>query len=139
MFSHRLRVRYSECDQQGVVFNAHYLSYYDVALTELWREKVCRYQDMTEKGDDMVVAETRLRFLRPVRFDEDLDITLNLQHIGTTSLIIRSEYHVGGTLVFEGEVRHVFVDGATMTKKPVPDYVRNGLTPPETRLSGAGA
>jgi acyl-CoA thioester hydrolase len=134
MFTHRLRVRYNECDQQGVVFNAHYLTYYDIALTELWRAKVCRYQEMTEKGDDMVVAETRLRFLGPVRFDDELDITLTLQHLGTTSLIIRPEYRVGDALVFEGEVRHVFVDGATMTKKPIPDYVRSGLTAPGTAL-----
>ena len=37
-FSHRLRVRYGECDAQGIVFNANYLAYVDVALTELWRE-----------------------------------------------------------------------------------------------------
>jgi acyl-CoA thioester hydrolase len=134
MFTHRLRVRYSECDQQGVVFNGHYLFYYDVALTELWRANVCRYQDMTEKGDDMVVAESRLRFRRPARFDDELDITLSLQHMGTTSLIIRPEFRVGDTLVVEGEVRHVFVDSATLTKKPIPDYVRTGLTTPEPPL-----
>src|SRR5690606_8287657 len=43
VFTHRLRVRYSECDQQGVVFNGHYLFFYDVALTEMWRELVGEY------------------------------------------------------------------------------------------------
>ncbi|MEV4317832.1 thioesterase family protein [Actinocrispum sp. NPDC049592] len=128
MFVHRLRVRYSECDQQGVVFNAHYLFYYDVALTELWRDQVVTYQEMTEKGDDLVVAESRLRYLRPGRFDDEIDIAMNVHHVGTTSLVIHPEFRVGGTLITEGEVRHVCVDPATMTKKPIPDYIRAGLT-----------
>jgi acyl-CoA thioester hydrolase len=128
MFVHRLRVRYSECDQQGVVFNAHYLSYYDVAITELFRERVCPYQEMIDKGDDLVVAESRLRYLRPARFDDNLDIVMNIHHLGTTSMIVRPEFRIGDTVVTEGEIRHVFVDPATMTKKPIADYIRAGLT-----------
>lgn len=127
MFVHRFRVRYSECDQQGLVFNGHYLFYYDLALTELWRAKVCLYQDMTAKGDDMVVAEARMRFLRGARFDEEIDIGLNIHHLGTTSIIIRPEFRRDGELITEGEVRHVFVDATTHQKKPIPDYVRAGL------------
>jgi acyl-CoA thioester hydrolase len=127
MFVHRLRVRYSECDQQGVVFNAHYLSYYDVAVTELWRARICAYQEMIDKGDDVVVAESRLRYLRPARFDDEIDIAMNIHHLGTTSMVIRPEFRIGGALVTEGEIRHVFVDPATLAKKPIPDYVRAGL------------
>lgn len=127
MFVHRLRVRYSECDQQGVVFNANYLSYYDVAVTEFWRARICLYQEMTEKGDDLVVAESRLRFLRPARFDDEIDIAVDVHHIGTTSFVVRPQFRVGDTLVTEGEMRHVFVDAAALTKKPIPDYVRAGL------------
>jgi acyl-CoA thioester hydrolase len=127
MFVHRLRVRYSECDQQGVVFNAHYLSYYDVAVTELWRARICSYQEMIDKGDDLVVAESRLRYLRPARFDDEIDIAMNIHHLGTTSMVIRPEFRVGDALVTEGEIRHVFVDPATLAKKPIPEYVRARL------------
>src|SRR5918997_4455533 len=51
-FVHRLRVRYSECDPQGVVFNAHYVTYFDIALTELWREAIGPYTAMTATGTD---------------------------------------------------------------------------------------
>jgi acyl-CoA thioester hydrolase len=128
MFVHRIRVRYSECDQQGIVFNAHYLSYYDHALTELWRARVCSYQEMTDKGDDLVVAEARLRFLKGARFDDLVDIEMNIHHLGTTSMIVRPVFRVGGEIITEGEVRHVFVDTATHQKKPIPDYIRAGLT-----------
>ena len=56
IFSHQLRVRYSECDQQGVVFNGHYLFFYDVALTEFWRAAVCGPDEMVGAGYDLVVA-----------------------------------------------------------------------------------
>jgi len=127
-FTHRLRVRYSECDAQGVVFNGHYLFFYDVALNELWRDRVGRYQEMVERGVDLVVAEATTRFLASARFDEELDIELQVKHLGTTSLIIHSVFRVGERLVAEGEVRHVFVDPATMGKTPVPDDIRAALS-----------
>ena len=59
-FRHRLRVRYNECDPQGVVFNANYLTYFDITITELWRE-LGGYQPMVEAGVDLVVAEAEAR------------------------------------------------------------------------------
>src|SRR3712207_6949070 len=56
-FVHRLRVRYSECDPQGVVFNAHFVTYFDIALTELWREANGPYGGMTADRE-----RTRLNF-----------------------------------------------------------------------------
>jgi acyl-CoA thioester hydrolase len=128
MFVHRIRVRYSECDQQGVMFVGHYMFYYDVALTELWRAKVCSYQEMVEKGDDMMVAESRLRYVRSARFDDLVDIEMPVHHLGTTSMIVRPVFRVGGDVITEGEVRHVFIDPAANTKKPIPDYVRSAFS-----------
>jgi acyl-CoA thioester hydrolase len=127
MFVHQIRVRYSECDQQGVVFNAHYLFYYDDAITELWREHICPYQEMTAKGDDVMVAEARLRYRKPARFDDLVDIEVNIQHLGNTSMIVRPVFRVDGEVIADGEVRHVFIDAATHQKKSIPDYVRAGL------------
>jgi len=126
-FTHRLRVRYSECDQQGVVFNGQYLFFYDVAITELFRERVGPYQEMVDGGHDLVVAEARIRFVEGARFDEELDITLPVEHLGTTSMIIHPEFRVGERLIADGEVRHVFVDPATLRKTPMPDRVRAAL------------
>jgi acyl-CoA thioester hydrolase len=127
-FVHRLRVRYSECDQQGVVFNGNYLFYYDVAITELWRERVGPYQDMIDQGYDLVVAEARVRFVQGARFDEELDIEMPVDHLGTTSMIIKPEFRVGARLIADGEVRHVFVDPVTLKKKAMPDFVRKALS-----------
>ena len=71
-FRHRIRVRFNECDGQGVVFYANYLMYFDVAMTELWREAFeGGYAGMIAEGTDAMVAEAKVRYLRgPIkRFD----------------------------------------------------------------------
>jgi acyl-CoA thioester hydrolase len=126
-FVHRLRVRYSECDQQGVVFNGQYLFYYDVAITELLRDRVGQYREVLERGFDIVVAEARLRFLSGARFDDELDIEMPIHHLGTTSMIVHPVFRVDDRLIAEGEVRHVWVDPATLKKKPMSDELRQAL------------
>src|SRR5947208_2988999 len=85
-FVHELRVRYGECDPQGIVFNANYLLYFDVAFTELWREAVGPWQEMVERGIDAVVAEANVRFRAPARYDDVLGLEARITRIGTTSL-----------------------------------------------------
>src|SRR5207248_2363281 len=81
-FRHRLRVRYAECDPQGVVFNAHYLAYFDTSITELWRAAFGSYQAMLERGVDVVVAEAQVRFRSPARFDEQLTLEIAITQLG---------------------------------------------------------
>jgi acyl-CoA thioester hydrolase len=128
-FMHRLRVRYGECDPQGVVFNANYFAYFDVALTELWREAAGSYTAMMAGGVDMVVAEARARYLAPARFDDELDIGILITHLGTTSMVTRMTVTRDETPVVEGEMRHVFIDAATGAKTSIPDDIRRRLEP----------
>ena len=126
---HTLRVRYGECDLQGIVFNAHYLSYFDTSITELWRAACGSYQAMLDRGVDIVLAEARVRFLKPARFDEELSLSIAVTHIGTTSVLTRHTASCDGDLVAEGELRHVLVDRRTVAKAPIPDWLRQGLEP----------
>lgn len=129
IFSHRLRVRYSECDQQGVVFNGHYLFFYDVALTEFWRAAVCGPEEMVGAGYDLVVAEARIRYREGARFDDLVDVEMPVAHLGTTSMVVRPRFVVGGRLMADGEVRHVFVDPGSKGKREMPGDVRAALAP----------
>jgi acyl-CoA thioester hydrolase len=129
VFRHRLRVRYGECDPQGVVFNANYLAYFDVVLTEFWREAVGAYGAMIEAGADMVVAESRVVFRSSAEFDDELDFELRVSRLGNTALGTAIEARVGDRLVVEGEMRHVFIDPATKAKRQMPDDIRRGLEP----------
>ena len=145
-FVHWLRVRYAECDLQGVVFNAHYLAYFDTTLTELWRAAFGGYQAMLDRGIDMVVAEAQLRFRAPARFDEELELAVEIAQLGNTSIHSRHRIRRGGgaaspgrgDLLVEGEMRHVLVDRSTLAKTAIPDWVREGLAPWVLGAGGAG-
>jgi len=125
-----MRVRYSECDPQGVVFNAHYLAYADDAMTELWRATVQGgYQAMVARGVDMVVAEARLRFLEPARFDDEIEVEPSVVRLGTTGMTTVLRMLRAGDLLAEVEMRHVFVHADGSGKRPIPDFVREALEP----------
>jgi acyl-CoA thioester hydrolase len=126
---HTLRVRYAECDLQGVAFNAHYLNYFDTSMTELWRAAYGSYQAMLDRGVDMVLAEARLRFLRPARFDDELELAVVVTHLGRTSFITRHTARCAAEVVAEAELRHVLVDRKTVAKTPLPDWLRDGIQP----------
>ena len=137
-FVHRLRVRYAECDRQGVVFNAHYFAYFDLAMTELWRAAMGRYDAMIERGIDMVVAEAQARFLDSARFDDEIDLEVTVERLGTTGSTTRHRVVRDGDVLVEGVLRHVFVDPETLEKTPIPDWLREalepyGVTPPSAR------
>ena len=127
IFRHTLRVRYAECDPQGVVFNANYVAYFDVIVTELWREALGRYQDLLEAGVDMVVGEVNVRFLGPATFDDELEFEARLTRVGETAISMRIDASTGGRPVVEGRMRHVFIDVPTKAKRPIPADVRDAL------------
>jgi acyl-CoA thioester hydrolase len=128
-FSHELRVRYGECDAQGIVFNANFLAYVDVVLTEIWRESMGSYDALLATGVDTVVGEANLRFLAPGRFDDVLTISGGFDGLGTTSTTLKLWFRRGDELLCEGDIRYVFVDTETWEKSPIPDAVREGLGP----------
>ena len=129
VFRHQLRIRYGECDPQGVVFNANYLAFFDVILTEFWREAVGDYSAMVDQGADMVVAESRIRFLSPAAFDDLLDFELRVARLGNTALTTRIDASVAERPVVQGEMRHVFIEPATKDKRTMPDSIRSALEP----------
>jgi acyl-CoA thioester hydrolase len=128
-FVHRLRVRFHECDPQGVVFNAHYFAYFDVALTEMWRAAFGSYQSVVDQGTDVVVVEAAATYRAPARFDEEIDVELAITRLGTTSMTTQTAVRRDGELLVEGRIVHVFVDPTTMAKQEIPAHVRAGLEP----------
>jgi len=127
-FRHRLRVRFHECDPQGIVFNAHFLAYADIAITELYREAFGSWQAiMDSDAIDMVVAEANVRYLAPLRFDEEFDLVASVTRIGTTAVTTLIAVEREQTTVAEVTLRHVVVDAETRAKTPIPDALRAGL------------
>jgi acyl-CoA thioester hydrolase len=124
-FVHHLRVRYNECDAQGHVFNANYFVYFDVALTEMWREALGSYEAVIADGLDLVVAETGARFRAPAHFDDELEIGLQIEHLGNTSMMSTIEITRDGETLAEGRIVHIFVLADRLNEKaPIPEHVR---------------
>lgn len=126
-FVHELRVRYGECDPQGIVFNANYLVYFDVAFTEFWREALGSWNEMVERGVDAVVAEANARFRSPARFDDEVQLQVRVAELGRTSITTAIDVCRDGEVLVEGRLRHVFVDAKTWKKVEMPDWIREGL------------
>lgn len=129
-YSHttNLRVRYSECDMQGHVFNAHWLSYFDLAATELWREAVGTWDEVNSRGIDLVVAEANVSYRAPARFDDEIALTATVERLGTTSITTAFRGRRGDILLAEGNLIHVVVDTERYEKAPIPDWVREAFS-----------
>ncbi len=126
-FVHELRVRYGECDPQGIVFNANYLLYIDTAFTELWREAIGPWQEMAEHGVDCVVAEANQKFRAPARFDDEIRIRAQVTRLGTTSMTTEFAIERDGEVLVESWLRYVCVDRETWAKTELPDFIREGV------------
>jgi acyl-CoA thioester hydrolase len=130
-FVHELRVRYGECDPQGLVFNANYLLYFDVAFTELWREAVGPWQEMVQRGVDAVVAEANIDFRAPARFDDVLALQATVRRLGRTGVTTEIDVVRDGELLVRGRLRHVCVGAPASNEHvralPWPPDIRAGL------------
>jgi acyl-CoA thioester hydrolase len=128
-FSHEIRVRYGECDAQGIIFNANYLAYVDVVLTEIWRAAFGSYDDLLVHGVDTVVGEANMRFLAPGRFDDLLRVEAGFDGLGTTSTVLKLWFYRDETLLVEADIRYVFVDLENWKKAEISEEIRDALGP----------
>ncbi len=127
-FFHTLRVRWAEADMQGVVFNAHYLTFFDVGLTEYLRVLQERAGgDAGLTGDDLYVAHAELDYHASARFDDVLDVGVRVERLGRTSMSFRIEIFRGEEHLISGQLVYVFTghaDGEDPRPMPVPDRFR---------------
>lgn len=128
-FAHRHRVRLSECDPQGRVFNSRYLEMFDVAIVELWREALGSYLALEEAGFAFVLAEIRVRYRAPAALDELLDVVVRPGAPGRSSLAVRFDVRCADRTVALADARYVCVDAAAFAPTPWPGWVRAGLAP----------
>lgn len=147
-FSHSLRVRWAEVDRQGIVFNGHYLAYFDVGITEYWRALGYPYPDgLLQHGTDLYVKKASLEYHASAQYDDVLSVMVRVARIGRSSLqflieIHRIGIHRGTEHLISGEVLYVNADPATRKSQPVPDFLRQAIgklerTPPETASARA--
>jgi acyl-CoA thioester hydrolase len=125
-FHHDIRVRFADTDLQAIVFNGNYLTYYDVAWTEYFRELGFSYRELIERGVDTVLARTTMEFKSPARFDDMLEVYTRISSIGNTSIIFDFEIYLKGLDALVGSANSLYccVDPKTLGKIRVPDFLR---------------
>ena len=122
---HRLRVRWAEVDMQKIVFNAHYLMYFDAAVTDYWRALALPYEEaMAQLGGDLYVRKASLDYHGSAHFDDRLDVALKCARIGNSSMVFSGAIFRGDEALIGGELVYVFADPATQTSRPVPPALR---------------
>ena len=109
----RLRVRYAETDQMGVVYYANYLVWMEVGRVELCRALGFNYSDMErEDGVLLAVAEACCRYLSPARYDDEVIVKTWIEEANTRMATFGYEMRLaeGDRVVATGQTRHIFVD-----------------------------
>jgi YbgC/YbaW family acyl-CoA thioester hydrolase len=124
-FLDRLRVRWAEVDMQKIVFNGHYLMYFDTAVAGYWRSLAMPYHETMERlQGDLYVRKATLEYLDSARYDDILAVGIRCGRIGTSSCRFDAAVFRADQCLVHGELVYVFADPATQTSKPVPPELR---------------
>ena len=116
----RLRVRYAETDQMGIVYHANYLVWMELGRVEYCRAVGVRYRDMeVEDGILLAVAKAECRFVHPARYDEEIVVETDIAkaHSRLVTFHYRMKRADDGHPLAEGETIHVFCDRALQRKR----------------------
>ena len=124
----RLRVRWAEVDMQKIVFNGHYLMYFDTAVAGYWRALAMPYHEAMEHlQGDLYVRKATLEYEGSARYDDVCDAGIRCARIGNSSMVFEAALFRGNQRLVHGELVYVFADPATQTSKPVPPVLRELL------------
>ena len=127
-FSHRLRVRWAEVDKQGIVFNGHYLTYFDVGITEYWRAAGIPYPEgIIDQGSDLYVVKATVEYHRSAEYDDEIDVCMRVARIGRSSMQFLVEIHRGDDHLISGELVYVNADPMSRRSAPVPAFLRSAI------------
>ena len=130
----RLRVRWAEVDMQKIVFNGHYLMYFDTAVAGYWRALAMPYQEtMTYLDGDLFVRKATVEYLSSARYDDSIDVGVRCARVGNSSIVFSAAVYRGDALLVHGELVYVFASPQTQTSLPVPAQLRTLLEDFEAR------
>ena len=127
-FLDRLRVRWSEIDAQKIVFNAHYLTYFDTAVAGYWRAMAMPYAEtMDYLHGDLFVRKATLEYQASARYDDVIDVGMRCARVGTSSILFRGAVFRQDELLVSCELVYVFADPQAQASMPVPQQLRDVL------------
>ena len=124
-----IRVYWEDTDAGGVVYYANYLRFFERARTEWLRTLGVAQQRLREDdGVIFIVSDCTVRYLRPARLDDRLDVTVAVRECGRASLSLAQQAWRGDTLLAEGAVRVGCVDAGTFRPRRIPSSILQHLS-----------
>lgn len=136
-FTTHVRVRYAETDSAGVVYYGNYLTYFEVVRVELLRALGHPITSIEAQGVLLPVVEARLKYLRPARLDDLLEVSVSVEAVGPASFAFDYEVTRDGLLLVSGWTRLAVCERDTGRAMPMPDWLRDLLRRiPATAKSG---
>ena len=130
-FMTKIRVRWMECDGQGIVYNGAYLDYLEIGQAEYYRNLGFAIYIIPQSSYfDFVVVKSTQEFKAPAKVDEIIELHVRVSNIGNTSLTLNLEIYAEGNdrLLTSIETVYVGYDTATESTRPVPDAIRELVT-----------
>jgi acyl-CoA thioester hydrolase len=127
VFAHPTPVRYAEVDQQGVVFNAHYLTWFDEAFTAFLAHRGLPYPVLIDAGADVMVVRSEIDWRGGVRWGDDVAVAVSPAALGRTSFALDFEVRRGDEAPVSGRTVYVCVDVAAHRPQPLPPPLRTAL------------
>jgi acyl-CoA thioester hydrolase len=128
-------VRYAECDQQGVVFNAHYLAYADEAMIAVMAERGTPYDELLARGLDTSVVASELSWVAPARWGDVVQVDGEVERVGRTSFTVAFTISVDDRPCCRVRTSYVLTD-LERQPTPVPDDLRAAWLAPTRAAAG---
>ena len=127
-FSHRMRVRWVEVDMQKIVFNGHYLMYFDTAVTDYWRQLAMPYAEtLHQLGGDLFVKKASVEYHASAEMDDFLDVCMRCDRIGNSSMTFTGAIFRGDELLITSELVYVYADPVAKKSQPIAAPLRDML------------
>jgi len=131
-FETEVRVRFSETDAQGVVHNAVYLVWFELARIDYLARFDGGYPALREQGVDATTVESHVRYAAPARFDERLRIQARCLDVRAARFRFEYEIDRDGTAVADGWTTHACVDSRTLRPTRIPRWLVEAIAAAET-------
>jgi len=131
MYTHqtKIRVRYSETDQMGYVYNGNYAAYYEIGRTEMLRSLDMTYSQMEADGVMLPLLELKCKFIKPALYDQELTITTIVKDLPGVRMLFDYEVHnEAGELINLGGTTLVFFDMVKKRPCSPPAYFMERIT-----------
>lgn len=124
-----LRVRWAEVDAQNIVFNAHYLAYFDLGITEYWRAIGLTYPDQLIYADgDLFVVKSLVNYHASALYDNQLEVCARVARLGNSSITFVMAIFRDEECLVDGEIVYVFAKPETKKSTPLPARMRDAIT-----------